>query len=77
MQKLGELASDPIGDALNYNATQRASTASGTSGYDVLEKLDMLISLLMIIMKNGKEFNIQIGERTFMRILRDMGVVFE
>lgn len=44
---------------------------------DAIRRLDTLIDILKVIAGSGQELHVSIGDREFIRILRDMGVVFE
>jgi len=71
---LKQMATNP------FSAVDMSYSFDGGRGQyndDAIGRLDILIDILKVIASSGKELHVSIGGREFIRLLRDLGVVFE
>lgn len=71
--ELRKIATTPFeSGAMSYSV----NASREKNGNETIGRLDTLISIMRVLATSGKEIHVSIGEREFIRLLRDMGVVF-
>lgn len=75
--KMNNMIANPFKTDVTYTANGTESYSRAELSSDLLNKLDKLLVLLEIMIRNDKEIKFYFKDREVARILRDMGVVFE